>query len=311
MRASLRPHELLGPFGTGVLADVEQHLHDVGVRAAVQRPLQRADGADDRRMHVGQRRRRDARGERRGVQLVIGVQHQRHVEGARRERRRPLPGQHVEEVRRVSQRRVGIDVPAAGGHAAPRRDERAELPRQADGLAVVGLRRSSVGVRIVVPEHRRERPQRVHAVHARQRLHGAQDRLGQRARGRQLRLQIAEFGPGRQPAVPQQVADFLERRAAFGVRQVVDVVAVIREHAAVAVEKADGGLAGDDVFQAGFGFRVDMPSRYFPRGDLAAPSRAGHRRRSAGRWTSVPCRGSRPGTAPGTAACRRCPFASA
>ena len=59
------------------------------------------------------------------------------------------------------------------------------------------------------------------------------------------------FGPGRQPPVPEQVADFFERRAAFGVGEVMDVDAVIREHAARAVEIADGGFAGDDVLEAG------------------------------------------------------------
>ena len=57
---------------------------------------------------------------------------------------------------------------------------------------------------------------------------------GSGARGGELRLQIAELGAARQPAVPQQVADLLEGREP---RQVVDVVAAIREHAAIAVEK--------------------------------------------------------------------------
>ena len=61
---------------------LEQHLHDVLVGAAVQRALERADGRDDRRVDVGQRRGGHARGEGRGVQLVIGVQGQGDVEGA-------------------------------------------------------------------------------------------------------------------------------------------------------------------------------------------------------------------------------------
>jgi hypothetical protein len=72
-------------------ADLDQQLHHVGVGAAVQRTLQRADRADDRRIEIGQCRRGDARGERRRVQLVIGVQRQRDVEGARRQRARTLP----------------------------------------------------------------------------------------------------------------------------------------------------------------------------------------------------------------------------
>ena len=60
--------------------------------------------------------------------------------------------------------------------------------------------------------------------------------FGQRPRRGQLRLQIAELGAVRQAAVPQQVARLLERRVA---REVVDVVAAIREHAAIAVEETN------------------------------------------------------------------------
>ncbi len=86
MRASLARTYCLGALGAGVLADVEQHLHDVGVGAAVQRALQRADRRDDGRVDVGERRGGDARGERRRVQLVVGVQHERDVERARGQR---------------------------------------------------------------------------------------------------------------------------------------------------------------------------------------------------------------------------------
>ena len=81
-----------------------------------------------------------------------------------------------------------------------------------------------------------------------------QHRLGQRARRGELRLQIAELGAVRQPAVPEQVADFLERRAA---REIVDVVAVVRQHAAIAIEVADRGRGGDDVFEPALGLRVE------------------------------------------------------
>ena len=107
-----------------------------------------------------------------------------------------------------------------------------------------------------------------------------------------------EFGAVRQPAVPEQEADLLERRAALGVRQIVDVVALIRQHAPVAVEVADRRFAGDDVFEAGLGLCVSSscsrllpPSReahagsavalvelLCPPGDLRAPWRARRRR---------------------------------
>ena len=46
-----------------------------------------------------------------------------------------------------------------------------------------------------------------------------------------------ELGAVRQAAVPQQVADLLERRA---LREVVNVVAVVRKNAAIAVQITDG-----------------------------------------------------------------------
>ena len=68
--------------------DLQEHPHDADVRAAVQRPLERADARDDARVHVGEGRHRDPGRERRGVQLVVGVEDQRGVhrllgEGAR------------------------------------------------------------------------------------------------------------------------------------------------------------------------------------------------------------------------------------
>ena len=74
--------------------------------------------------------------------------------------------------------------------------------------------------------------------------------FGQRPRGGQLRLQVAELGARRQPAMPEEVADFLEGRV---LRQLVDVVAAVREHAAVAVEIADGRRGRDGIFEPGLG----------------------------------------------------------
>ena len=50
-------------------------------------------------------------------------------------------------------------------------------------------------------------------------------------------------------SVPQQIADFLEGRM-FG--EIVDVVAAVREHTALAIEIADRRSRDDDVLEAGF-----------------------------------------------------------
>ena len=160
----LAANRLVDALGRRVLADLDEQPHHIGIRAAVERSLERADGADDGRVEVGEGRGRDARGERRRVQLVVGVQHQRDVEGARRERARPRPGQHVEKVRRVPERRIRLDGTAAGLQPAVGRDQARQLRGQTHRLAVVRLRRVVGRVRVEVAEDRSQRPQRVHAV---------------------------------------------------------------------------------------------------------------------------------------------------
>ena len=103
-------------------------------------------------------------------------------------------------------------------------------------------------------------PQDVHAVSWRQCPHQPEDRFGQGPCRGQLRLQIAKLGAGRQTAVPQQIAHFLERRP---VRQIVDVVAAVREHPTLAVQVADCRRGRNDVLKPPFGFAsVDMIRSY-------------------------------------------------
>ena len=250
----LRPHELLDSLRGRCRADVQEHPHHVGVRPPVQRPLEGANGADDGRMDVGQGRGRHAGRKCRRIQLVVGMQDQRDVEGVSGETGRALAGEHVQKVGGMAEHRIRLDRSSAGVHPAHRRDERAELRGQADGLAMVGVRGTVGRIRIVVTECRRERPQRIHQVAFRQRPHQTDDGLRQRARRGELGLEIAELRAGRQPMVPQKVADFLERGVA---RQIVNVVAAVGEHAAIAVEMTDGGGRRDDIFEPGPGLRGD------------------------------------------------------
>ena len=62
-------------IGRGVLANLDQQPHDVGIGAAVQRSLEGSDRSDDRRVKVGERCGRNPGGERRGIQLVIRMEH--------------------------------------------------------------------------------------------------------------------------------------------------------------------------------------------------------------------------------------------
>ncbi len=79
---------------------VQQQAHDAFVGAAVQRALERADGAGDGGVNVGQGGGDDAGGEGGGVQLVVGVQDQRHVQGPDGGLRGLYAVQHPQEVGR-------------------------------------------------------------------------------------------------------------------------------------------------------------------------------------------------------------------
>ena len=104
------------------------------------------------------------------------------------------------------------------------------------------------GVRIVVGQGRGQRAQQIHAVAGRKHPHQPQHRLGQWARGDELRLQVAELRSSRQPPVPEEEAHLFEGGVS---RQLVNVVAAVGEHAAIAVQIADRGRGGDGVFEAG------------------------------------------------------------
>src|SRR5688572_6396245 len=68
--------------------------------------------------------------------------------------------------------------------------------------------------------------------------------------------------------MPEQETHLLERRSP---REVVDVVSVIRQHAAIAVEIADRGRRGDDVFEAALWFRFRThATRIISGGGLSA-----------------------------------------
>jgi hypothetical protein len=77
-------------------------------------PFERPDGGHHRGVNVGERGSRHARGKRRGIELVIGVERERNVEGANGRRVGPLTGEHVEEVRRVAHRRIGRNRSTTG-----------------------------------------------------------------------------------------------------------------------------------------------------------------------------------------------------
>ena len=134
LRCELAADERSMRSARGVLAELEQQLHHLLVGAAVERALRGADAGDDGRVDVGERRGGHAGGEGRGVQLVVGVQHERDVDRPHRGLARPLAAEHVEEVGGVAEHRVGRDRTAAGR----------SRPHVATRLADLAVRRTAL-----------------------------------------------------------------------------------------------------------------------------------------------------------------------
>src|SRR5439155_23524002 len=80
------------------VAYLHQHLHGLLVGPAVRPAVEGGDGGHDAREVVGQRRDGDHRGEGRGVQAVLGGQHEIGVQRAGVFGRRVLTFEHVEQV---------------------------------------------------------------------------------------------------------------------------------------------------------------------------------------------------------------------
>ena len=221
-----------------------EHRHRRLVGAAVQRPLQRADRRDDRGVHVGVRAGDDARGERRGVHLVLGVEDHRDLERARLLGRRRLAAQHRQEVLRVPERRVGSDGGLAAAPALVARDDRRQLRDQRDGLPVLARAVDRVLGRVGEGERGDGRPHRLHrrCVH-RVAVDDRRHRRRQRTRVRQLLLERLQLVAGRQLALEQQVRDLLVARV---LGELGDVVAAVHEHAGIRIDRADARLGDRD-----------------------------------------------------------------
>src|SRR5262249_46468502 len=158
--------------------------------------------------HVRQRGGGDARRERRGIELVVGVQDERDVERLHGEVGRLLARHHVEKVRREVELRIRRDRRLAAANALPRGDQRRHLRGEPDRLANLGLAGIVAAVGIEGGERGDAGAQHFH----RRRLLGqcAQQReqlgrqLARRRRAQRLEERVVLL-LGRKRAVPEQV----------------------------------------------------------------------------------------------------------
>ena len=241
-------HPVLNLFDA---ANLHQVLDDAFVGAAVQRAFERADGRDNRRIHVRQRRRRHPRRERRSVQFMVGVQDEGHVHRSRRHVVRLCAVQRVKKVAGNRQVRARRDRLQSVAYALKGGNDDRESRRQANGFAQVGGARHVAGLFVVKRQRRDYRAQHVHRVC---RLRDGADQLlnpvGELALAADLLFEVVEFAASRQAQIPEQVDDFLERGV---LGEVVNVVSGVDQAAFNAVHVAERRLRGDDAFEAGFG----------------------------------------------------------
>ena len=116
-----------------------QNVHHLLVGAAVERALERADGAGNTRVHVAERRDDNAGGEGRGVELVLGVEDERDIEGLHFLGSGFGLAEHVEEVRGLAEVLARQDWEEPLGEAVVVGDGDGDLREEPLGLAEIGV----------------------------------------------------------------------------------------------------------------------------------------------------------------------------
>ncbi len=185
--------------------------------------------------------------ERRGVELVIGVQGEDHVEHARHLPGRLVPFQQGQEVGRVRSARGRRNRLAAGAEPLPGGHGGRHQVHQAECLPQVrvGLVRAHVGV-----GGRRERhrgPERIERMtFARQATQQVQHRRRERPGLGEPRREGRALRRRGQPPEPQQMRHVLEARRSHQIR---DLVAAVVQAARLPVHAADRRARCDHILQ--------------------------------------------------------------
>ena len=242
-------------------ADRVQHVQHLRRRPAVQRPLQGADRAGQRRAHVGLRRGDHAGREGRGVHAVVGQQDEVGLE------RLPVPLLRLvaEELVEVALGRVqpGLwrDRLLPLAQAEKRRQDRREAaPRSRSPDRASGVPSKMSGS--AAP--RAETPVRSASIGSASRAAARRTAITASGRPRlasSLRCKSASSARVRQVADPEQMGDFFERGLAG---QLVDVVAAVDQPALFAEDVAERRRRRDDALQV-------PPASAVPVAQLGAP----------------------------------------
>jgi hypothetical protein len=242
------------------LVEFLEGLHYLLVGAAVERPREGPDAAGDRGVDVRERGGDHHGGEGGGVEAVVGVEDQRHVEGLGGDVVGLLARQHVEEVGGVAEVPARLERVVAAAEAVVVGQQGGNLRHHAPALPPGGLGVPGVGVGFPLAgrQHRHARPEGRHGPLAglAERRQRVEDGVVDGALGGHV---VGEGLEGRgvgEVAVPEQVGDLL---VAGLPGEVGDVVAPIDELPGLAVDVAEGRLRDEHALQALLEFVCHTP----------------------------------------------------
>ena len=220
------------------LANLVEHLDDALVGAAVQRALERADGAGDGAVHIAERCDGHAAAEGAGVKAVVGVQDVANVDGALHVGAGLFAVDEPQEVGRLAQLGIAREDLLAQTVAVKGRDEHRHLRDEVQALGARAVEVvAGLGIVIVATQCADGGAQRVHRLRVgREALDQLDHARGDFAPRGEVLLQRRQFVGVGQPLVVKQVNDLLVRRV---FREVVDVVAAVDQLADVAAHVAE------------------------------------------------------------------------
>ncbi len=229
--------------------DFLEHVDDRFVGAAMERPLERANGRGHRRVDVRKRGGRHQRGECRGIETVIGMEDIGQVERLDRLGARLFAVDEVEKMGRLVE--VGADgrQRLALARAMEISDDRPHLGGERNRPGQKLFRRLRTDRRVVVKaQHGDARAQDVHRVGILRRvLQEIEDRRRKRARGAEVGFQLLELCLVGQGLMPQEVNDLLVTDPSG---QLVDVITGVNKNTFLTHDITETGGGGNDPLES-------------------------------------------------------------
>lgn len=153
---------LPGKFRGNVRRQLRKHLHDLRVGAAMQAAGESAYACGHASVHVRLRRDHLSAGKGRGIERMVGMEHQRDVQVARRLRVGLLSRELPEKVSGMSKRVIGGERFEAVSDPVPGRNNPCDPRDETEGLCDARFARLHGQIRV---SHRQERHRCLKHIH--------------------------------------------------------------------------------------------------------------------------------------------------